>query len=197
MIKHVLFLASILTFAACNKTDELPENPKEHNEQEMITTIQLIGGVMDNSNDTLHHFTATWSDPDGAGGNLPTIDTLVLDTGVFYWVNVVLLNTTKNPIDTISNEVYEERNVHQFFYTLSENLENKVKLNILDFDNNTPPLPVGLSITLNTKTNTTYSLPILGSLRVQLSHYDGVPKTNAPSNETDLDVVFPVKLRDR
>lgn len=193
-IIKVTIITGILALAACKKDNVNPENPTDSNPQEMITTVVLNGFNHDNPTDTKHQFSFNWEDLDGAGGNAPTIDTLTLDTGITYHIHVLVLDKSKTPYDTISNEIYEERNVHQFFYTLSNELSGKVRTEVLDFDSNTPSLPVGLEFHLNTQSNQSYSLPLVGSLGVKLSHYDGVPKTTAPSAESDLDITFPVKL---
>jgi hypothetical protein len=146
-------------------------------------------------NNPSNTFFVKWEDLDGAGGAIPTIDSLKVDSGLIYLSSILLIDKTQTPWDTISNEVETEKNVHQFFYTLSQTLNGKAKFDILDYDNNTPALPVGLSFQLNTHSGTQYSLPLSGSLKVVLSHYDGIPKTTTPSPESDVDITFPVVLK--
>lgn len=186
----ILFILGTLT--ACKKNDgKDASNPPIINAQEQITTVTLTGYKTDSS----AMFSVTWEDLDGPGGQSPAIDSLVLDTGTQYNVKVLLLDKTKTPWDTISNEVEEKKNVHQFFYTPDAGLSNKMSISILDYDDNTPPLPVGLSFVIKTQSSSAFELPFAGSLRMVLSHYDGIPKTATPSPESDIDIRFPVRLR--
>ena len=155
-------------------------------------------GVFDtapNADNCLHIANPGQEDLDGDGGNLPVIDTINLDSGIIYTCEIIILDKTKTPFDTVSNAIEEEKNAHQFFFTPSANLTAKIKAEILDFDTNIPSLPVGLSFNLNTKSNQSFTTPILGSLNMVLSHYDGVPKTIEKSNESDIDINFPLKLK--
>lgn len=185
-----LFVLSLGLIVSCKKNDEKDAtNPPVTNTQEQITTV-ILKGI-----DSSSQFTVTWEDLDGAGGNAPKIDSLLLDTGIQYSVSVLLLDKTKTPWDTISNEVEEKKNMHQFFYTPSSSLNGKMAIVISDFDNNTPALPVGLRFTIQTQSSSGFALPVQGSLRMVLSHYDGIPKTTAPSPESDIDIQFPVRLK--
>jgi hypothetical protein len=195
LIKHttIAFLGSLIFIQSCKKDEgKDATNPAPINAQEQITTVIVQGYDQD---DTSKTFFIKWEDLDGAGGNTPNIDTLKVDSGFIYVSSILLIDKTQTPWDTISNEVEAEKNVHQFFYTLSQTLNGKAKIDILDYDNNSPALPVGLSFQLNTHSGTQYSLPLSGSLKVVLSHYDGIPKTAAPSPESDVDITFPVVLK--
>jgi hypothetical protein len=46
-----------------------------------------------------------------------------------------------------------------------------------------------------TKSSSAFSLPVVGGLTIMLSHYDGIPKTTAPSPESDVDITIPVRLK--
>lgn len=192
---YIGLLMAFLILSACKKNGATPENPTNQNAQELITTVILNGYDKNNPTDATKHFSISWKDLDGTGGNTPTTDTLTLDTGVTYQVEVLLLDQSKTPFDTISNEVFEERNVHQFFYTLSSALTQKINVLRLDYDTNVPALPLGLSLQINPVATAPFATPFIGSLNIVLSHYDGVPKTTTPSTESDLDITFPVKLK--
>jgi len=185
-------IIAISTFSSCSKDD--PKQPLANNPQEVLTTILVQGFNQNDSLNANYQFTYKWEDLDGDGGNLPVIDTLKLDSGIVYKCKIIILDKTKTPFDTVSNAIEEEKNAHQFFYSPSANLTGKINAQILDFDTNIPSLPVGLSLVLNTKSNQGYLLPIMGSLNIVLSHYDGVPKTIEKSSESDIDINFPVKL---
>lgn len=189
----ILTIITILAFSSCKKDD--PKKPVETNPQEVLTTVLLTGYNIDDSLNAKYQFNYKWEDLDGDGGNSPIVDTLVLDTGIEYRCQVLILDKTKTPFDTISVEIEKEKDEHQFFYTPSTNLIGKFNTEILDFDNNNPKLPVGLKFNLLTKSNQTYNLPLIGSLNIVLSHYDGVPKSTSKSDESDIDINFPVHLK--
>lgn len=192
--KLTLALATTtLIFSACKEDNIEPTKPKDSNAQELITTVILNGY---NANNPLaNQFSVKWEDIDGDGGNNPTIDTLTLDSGITYRVQILMLDKTKTPIDTISNEVVKEANEHQMFYTFSANLNDKLNIARLDTDNNNPPLPLGLDIRITPSNVLPFGVPLIGSLNIKLSHYDGVPKTTSPSTESDIDINLPVKLK--
>jgi hypothetical protein len=188
-----LFIVTILVFSSCKKDD--PKNPVATNPQEVLTTVIINGYNQNDSTNLKYQFNYKWEDLDGDGGNAPTIDTLVLDTGIAYRCQVLILDKTKTPFDTVSFEIEEKKNEHQFFYTPSAGLIGKFSTEILDFDDNNPQLPVGLSFNLSTKSNQSYTLPLLGTLNMVLSHYDGVPKSTLKSDESDIDINFPIRLK--
>ena len=189
----IVTIATILTISSCSKED--PKKPIITNPQEVLTTILIKGYNQNDSLNTNYQFNYKWEDLDGDGGNFPVIDTINLDSGIIYTCEIIILDKTKTPFDTVSNAIEEEKNAHQFFFTPSANLISKIKAEILDFDTNIPSLPVGLSFNLKTKSNQSFTTPLLGTLNIVLSHYDGVPKTIEKSNESDIDINFPVKLK--
>lgn len=186
-------VTSTVIFSACDKDDVDPTKPQDNNAQELITTVVLNGYNVNNP--SANQFSIKWEDLDGDGGNAPIIDTLQLDSGITYRVNVLMLDKTKTPFDTISNEVLREADEHQLFYTLSPNLNDKLNITRLDNDNNNPPLPLGLDIRITPTNIMPSAIPIIGNLNIKLSHYDGVPKTTTPSAESDIDINLPIKLK--
>lgn len=198
-MKTTIFItiSATILFVSCKKEENknIITNPPINNPQEQITTILLTGYNQDNPNNIAQQFSVKWEDLDGSGGNAPTIDSLLLDTGVTYRTTVIILDKTKTPWDTISNEVQNEKDVHQLFYTPSASLVGKLIVDRLDFDNNVPPLPLGLEVNLKALSTPSFVLPALGSLNIILSHYDGVPKTSVPSAESDFDINFGVRLK--
>lgn len=186
-------IAGITILSSCDKNDINPEQPQNNNAQELITTV-IINGYNE-SNPSLNQFSFKWEDLDGDGGNAPTIDTITLDTGITYMVNLLLLDKTKTPFDTISNEVIEEANEHQLFYTLNAMLADRLSIEKLDFDTNNPTLPLGLQVRVKPTHTMQFTTPLIGSLNIVLSHYDGVAKTTSPSTESDIDITIPVKLK--
>lgn len=185
-IYSILFLSSVFFFSACNDKDKDPTKPTPVNPKELITTVKLT--LTDTAN-TANSFTVQWRDADGPGALPPVIDSLVLDAGKVYSVNVTVLDETKTPVFNVTEEIEDEADEHQFFYTASSSLSGRININRLDTDVN--GLPLGLELLLST----TSGAAVSGSLNVVLSHYDGEPKTTSPSAESDVDITFPVRIR--
>ncbi len=181
-----LFIFSIISFAACKK--EEAKKPVVNNAQEQITTVYLSIVNQSNVNET---YLVKWKDLDGDGGNAPSIDTISLKNNNEYKVDVLILDESKNPVDTISSEIEEEADAHRFFFTASSEIKDMWSTTYLDFDSKNRPLGLSFKIKVNS-TNTSW--PVLGKLNVVLSHYDGVEKDNNPSSESDLDINFPVRI---
>lgn len=113
--KAFIFLAIPFLFA-CEGNDDDPHHDHNHDEGELIT---LLGITLINpaTNDSTY---AVFSDPDGPGGNAPTITPINLKfTGQNdqYLAYVEVLDTSNpNDIEDITEEIIEEADSHQFFY---------------------------------------------------------------------------------
>lgn len=172
----MLSLGSILAFQACK-----PDDPEPVNESELITSVVL--NFTDSA--TQQVLTFQFRDPDGAGGNNPTVfDTLQLKANSTYFVSTLLLDESKSPVDTISNEVEEEGDEHQFFYTPQNGIA--VTINYEDQDANGDP--IGLATKWKTGALGT------GSVLVVLKHQPGEKNGSASTGETDVEVAFPTSI---
>jgi hypothetical protein len=187
-IAGVFFLLVIIVTMAmvngCKKDD--PASPDPGNPQELITTVIL--SLTDSVSSSV--VTAQYRDLDGAGGNPPTIDSLHLSPDRVYIGTIGVLDETKTPPDTVTTEIEEEANHHQFFYDFHDGLETRVTITRTDFDTNVPPLPVGLQF----RVATTAGVAAVGHLHIVLSHYEGT-KTAAPSSESDIDIEVGASVR--
>jgi hypothetical protein len=185
MKKTILLSISLSLFIFSCKKDknELP-TPSNPNEEELITTIGL---AFDNGID---QDTFYFRDLDGPGGLQPTkFDTIRLNANTTYTMNVLLLDENKNPADTISNEVLDEAEEHQFFFTAIGSYD--ITTHYQDFDAN--GMPIGLSnevitgASFNEKTN---------KYKVVLKHQPGLKPTtgNGDSSlgESDIAIEFPI-----
>ena len=107
---------SSLMLVSCKKDDKNPDDHHHDHENELITTVQLnFSSKGISGNDTT--FTVSFDDPDGTGGNKPTsFDTIRFAANKTYTCDLILLDKSKNPVDTISNEVEEEGADHMFFF---------------------------------------------------------------------------------
>ena len=102
----------IIVVSSCQK------EPKIINEEELITTVVL--SVQKFGSSTTQQF--TFNDPDGVGGIPATIDSIIIEKAAQYNVSITLLNTSMPDIDTLSNEVLDEGDLHQFFYSSTTNV---------------------------------------------------------------------------
>jgi hypothetical protein len=183
--KKSLLLLSLATLSIMGcKDDEETTNPLPIDQGELITTIQLLmRDTLTNVTDTI-----TYSDSDGPGGNAPVIDSILLSSGSVYEMSLLLLDQSKTPFDTISNEVEEEADQHLFVFTASP-ATNFITVNITDSDVNGNP--VGLHSYVNCQGSG------IGLLGLVLRHYNtAADKTNGTSSyDSDIDVTFAVRLQ--
>jgi hypothetical protein len=178
-------LTGILFLQSCKKDDDLIDVPAPIvNEQEVITTLQVI--FTDSATNTPAGI-FQFRDTDGDGPNGPVEwDTIALNNNTTYYADVVLLNELASPIDSISNEVAEEANDHQFFFTISgANLTHSY----LDQDTNTPPLPIGLHNKIRTGNASN------GSVQIILKHQPGIKDGLITTGDTDIDVTFVTNIQ--
>jgi len=161
----ILLIAAV--FSSCKKDKDEPEE----NEEEVITTMNVIIREEGGGAETTYAF----DDPDGPGGNQPTIDDIVLAAGKAYDVEVVLLNKTTNPPEVVSEEVSEEAEDHRFYYEVS----GGANLTVSDFDTDSNGMPVGLTSKWTTGAAST------GKIDITLRHYpNGGKEASDPVNST-------------
>ncbi|MFK7935983.1 MAG: type 1 periplasmic binding fold superfamily protein [Saprospiraceae bacterium] len=180
-LTFALFATSLL-FTACEQDD--PEIP---NEEEVITTLNYTltpegGGA---------EVTMRFEDLDGDGGNAPEITGGTLAANTTYRGSLELLNEQESPAEDITEEVAEEDDEHQFFFSTTLNGVT-VSYDDTDGDGN----PVGLSTLITTGDADS------GNFTVTLRHEpdkgaDGVAdgKIDNAGGETDIEVTFPVEVQ--
>jgi hypothetical protein len=105
MRRSLIFLA--LSSAACFE-DGGADNPLE-----LVTTVTLSFQPMGGG--TAIEVSA--DDPDGDGGAPPTVDPVNLVAGTTYTLNVRFLNKLVTPPEEITDEVRDEGDHHQVFFT--------------------------------------------------------------------------------
>ncbi len=201
-----LVAAIVLIFAACKKDkkeDPAPNNPAPTNQGEVITTMKIyIKDSVSGLQITGSPFIFKDADGDGgsAGGFLPNAaDSLItLNDTTTYLAEIILLDETKTPADSISNEVVTEGQEHMFFFEQTNPIgtpysamltSSGVKITYLDLDANSRG--IGQQFKIRTYGNTTGSqYPFRVTLRHQPNAKDG---TFAPG-ETDVEIRFKVKV---
>lgn len=164
-MKKILYSAVFLCSASLFFTSCKKDKPEEPNEEEVITTLlvkltPVTGGA------TLQY---KFEDIDGPGGAAATIEEIVLAPSTVYDAELLLLNKTVSPADTISNEVAEEADAHRFYYEV----EGGANLSIGNYDTDANGIPVGLTSRWTTGAVST------GKLQITLRHYAATPPNKA------------------
>ncbi|MGK0365434.1 MAG: hypothetical protein ACI85O_002500 [Saprospiraceae bacterium] len=182
--KLLTFCALFFLFFATSCEDEMPivELPEE-----VITTL-TYDLVSEDGSDTV---TLTFKDLDGDGGNDPEITGGALQSNTTYNGQITLLNESETPSEDITEEVAEEDDEHQLFFSSTGDL---VAVTYEDVDENSAP--VGLV----TKLTTT----VTGStdLKITLRHQPTKDGENVAAGDitnaggsTDIEVTFPVTVQ--
>ncbi|MEZ4797790.1 MAG: type 1 periplasmic binding fold superfamily protein [Flavobacteriaceae bacterium] len=181
IFKFLPFLLLTAFIASCSDDD----SPAPVNEEEVITTLRITFTPQGGGTQVVFQS----QDLDGDGPNAPVVSIVGdLQTGTTYNGAVEVLNELETPAEDITEEVMEEDDEHQFFYTITGGAGPAITYNDSDGDGN----PVGLSIILTTGANSTINV-----LTVTLRHEpdkdaSGVSDgdiTNA-GGETDVEATF-------
>lgn len=184
-IFKLTFIATITAafLGSCKKDDDqIDVPPPVVNEPEVITTMTIHFTDSSNSSNTV---TATFRDPDGDGGlSYDIFDTIRLANNKTWYAEVILLNETASPVDTISNEVLEEATDHLFCFSPSG---TSASVTITDLDANS--LPIGLLSKWKTTTTGT------GTMQIVLKHQPDVKDGSCTPGDTDIDVNFQVEIQ--
>lgn len=160
-----LVLALTLALAACGDDGgDGGDDTGDGNENEVITTVTLEftpeGGG--------ESISAAWDDPDGDGGDPPAIDPITLADGTTYTVAIGFENRLEDPPEVITEEVDDESDEHQIFFTGSAvngpaSDEPDAPLTHSYDDEDANGLPIGLA-------NTIVAAAGSGDLTVTLRH---------------------------
>lgn len=181
MTKKIISLVSLtaivgmtLTQISCNKKTTTPPNP---NEEELITTFRL---TLTDSAGVQPAITVQYKDLDGDGGNNPSVwDSIRLKANTTYNAQILLLNETVSPADTISNEVLEESKDHLFCFTPT-GVNTSIKRTDLDVNN----LEIGLQSKWKTGAIST------GTVQIVLRHQPDTKTGSCDPGASDLDLTF-------
>ncbi|MGI9545687.1 MAG: type 1 periplasmic binding fold superfamily protein, partial [Flavobacteriaceae bacterium] len=138
-INYLLALALLSVFAySCSDDDDAPLIV---NEEEVITTLTVT--LTPTGSGTA--ITLQTQDLDGDGPDAPVVTVSGnLVAGTTYNGSIVLLNETETPAENITEEVEEEDDEHQFFYTVGGGLDVTTEYANFDGDGN----PLGTEFTL-------------------------------------------------
>lgn len=172
--------ATILV-SSCKKDDDQPELPQPVvNEPESITTVELHFTSPGN------HIHVKWTDPDGPGGNDPSIDDIVLDSGVTYEVEVMFLDESGETAEDLTSEIREEDDEHIICFEPEDGLENALTISRVDTDGT---YEVGLESSWMAIDKGS------GELHLSLKHQpDGLKDGTCNPGDTDVEVHFDVTI---
>lgn len=172
---YALLLAGTLFSAAgCKKDDD------DSTAQETITTVVLTVTGSNGFNQSYE-----WNDLDGAGGNDPVIDNLLLSANATYNVSVRFEDRSRTPVGNLTPEIQAEGAKH--LLTFTPNASN-VTVSYADQDANGNPL--GLNTTWATGATS------FGTITVRL-HHEPTDKNNTanPGGETDVEATFALRIQ--
>lgn len=177
-----LIFVSSLTVLSCSSDDD--HNGDHDHEEELITTVIY---TLTNSADNMDVVTLTFTDLDGEGGSDGTYDVSgPFTAGATYTGAVQLLNETESPADNITEEVENEGDEHEFFYSSDADL-TIVKT---DTDENGNPLGIETTVTAGAAGN--------GTVTVILKHEPTKPNDGTSAGaggSTDVEVTFAVSVQ--
>ena len=182
--RDLIFL--LITGAAIGSCQKPPANVTPPLSNEFITTtiLNLQNTAIPGDKPTIKYYLNP-NNPSAAPVITP--DTMVLMKNSTYTCNIVILDETKTPVDTVSNVIKQRENIHLFVFFPSTNL--MLTDSITDRDTNIPPLPFGLQSQIKTAATSS------GSLRVVLRHQPNVKNGTYAPGSTDLDITYPVKIK--
>jgi hypothetical protein len=190
-------LAVGVLFTACDSDDDAPE---PENELEVITDVKLI---FTNDADASDVVEARAEDPDGAGvEELRILDAITLDADKTYTLTFEIFNNLETPGEDIGEEILEEDDEHQFFFSFStdafadplgdgniDRASDPINYNDADGLGN----PLGLSTTWTTSSTTLTA----GTFTVRLQHQPDVKTSTsgATDGDTDFDLEFVLNIQ--
>ena len=179
-MKNISFYALLsIAMIGCSDDDSAPE---VINDEELITTVILT--LTPDSGDQV---VLTTVDLDGDGPDEP-VTTVVgnFSENTIYDGTVAFLDESGEEVEDITQEVIEEADEHQVFYTISEGLNIQTTYEDQDTQGN----HLGVQITLSTGAASE------GSLTVTLRHEPVKPNDGLESagGETDITTSFDVTI---
>jgi hypothetical protein len=195
-LQLLAILFSVITIIGCSNNDD--DAPEEENEVEVFTDVTLI---FTNTADISDVVRASAQDPDGTGiQELQILNAITLAADTEYTLTYEILNALDPAdVENIGDEILEEDNEHQFFYSFTEgaftnptgngNIDTAADpINYNDQDENGNP--VGLSTTWITASTASSGK----SFTVRLQHQPDVKTATSGSNDGDTDFALTFDL---
>ena len=182
IFKYALLAIPFLYFS-CDDDDDTPDPV---NEEEVITTMNVTLVAHDGSGTVF----MSSVDNDGEGPNLPEVSVSgPISSMTSYSGMVEFLNELEDPAEDITEEVIEEADEHQVFFTASSGLP--LEFAYVDVDSNGNPLGTQF-VVAPTSEGATGS----GSITITLVHEPVKPNDglSTAGGETDIEVTFTVTV---
>ena len=198
-LQLLAILFSVITIIGCSTDDDVA--PEEENEVEVFTDVTLI---FTNTTDNSDVVRASAQDPDGTGiQELQILDAITLAADTEYTLTYEILNALDPAdVENIGDEILEEDNEHQFFFSFTENVFSDPTgngnidatadpINYNDADENGNP--VGLSSAWTTGGTASSE----ASFTVRLQHQPDVKTATSGSNDgdTDFELTFALTIQ--
>ena len=198
-LQLLAILFSVITIIGCSNDDDVA--PEEENEVEVFTDVTLI---FTNTADNSDVVRASAQDPDGTGiQELQILDAITLAADTEYTLTYEILNALDpSDVENIGDEILEEDNEHQFFFSFTENVFSDPTgngnidatadpINYNDADENGNP--VGLSSAWTTGGTASSE----ASFTVRLQHQPDVKTATSGSNDgdTDFELTFALTIQ--
>jgi hypothetical protein len=188
MKKTAVIILIILNSLGCRKHLGDPRLPPVPEEEEMITTF-MISFRDSASGDIAGYY---FSDPDGPEGGLPgtfgpnggsqSDSVIILKNNSTYECEILMLNESVTPVDTVSIEISEAAEEHLILFRYPQT--ESFSITYLDRDANN--LPLGLLTRWRTRALLTEKTP----LNIVLRHQDGNKDGTFEPGESELDLMF-------
>ncbi|MBK7149619.1 MAG: hypothetical protein IPH78_12580 [Bacteroidetes bacterium] len=182
-LSAITLLSLTILLHACKPVCERnPNDPECAGENELITTLRVT--FTDSATGTA---AGTFQFKDADGDGLPEqLDTLRLSANITYLAELKFLNESVSPAEDITPNIAAESNDHLIIFSTPA---NSLTFRITDYDNNTPPLPLGLQ--------SYWRSASAGSSTVQITlrHQPGIKDGTPNPGDTDVEVTFPVQIQ--
>tara|TARA_R110001632_G_scaffold66891_3_gene157321 strand:- start:8863 stop:9423 length:561 start_codon:yes stop_codon:yes gene_type:complete len=180
---HVSFIA-FAAVLSCNDSDD----PIIINEEEVITTVTATltpvgGGTV---------ITLQSRDLDGDGPNVPVFTISGnLAPNTTYSGAIEVLNETVTPAENITEEVEEEGDEHQFFFTPTNNV---VTVAYADMDINGDPIGIEFTLTTTNASSGNLTVTLIHEPNKNAAGVSSGDVTNA-GGETDAEATFAIGVQ--
>ena len=180
---HVSFIA-FAAVLSCNDSDD----PIIINEEEVITTVTATltpvgGGTV---------ITLQSRDLDGDGPNVPVITISGnLAPNTTYSGAIEVLNESVTPAENITEEVEEEGDEHQFFFTPTNNV---VTVAYADMDINGDPIGIEFTLTTTNASSGNLTVTLIHEPNKNAAGVSSGDITNA-GGETDAEATFAIGVQ--
>jgi hypothetical protein len=185
----ISMLVAASAFVSCKKEEKAVSAPLPGNE--FLTTVKIRFQNTANAADTVW---AVWKDLSN-GTNPPDTSKAIINIkkSSTYKASVYFFDDTKNPAVDITPSIRERANYHSYWFFQSGGIVGSLTITPTDFDNNKPPLVLGLEsdfVTSAVTTTTANPGRLEGILRHQPNSKNG---TFAPGS-SDSDVFFTLNI---